>query len=82
MIDAVILWGVFARLLTVVYVIAFLSIRAEIVEWAGSRGLNPVREKLARFREDLGRWRALARYPTLYWPSQRLLSTRQQLSIV
>jgi hypothetical protein len=67
MIDSAALWGIFARLLAVIYVIAFLSIRAEIVEWAGARGLNPVREKLARFREDLGWWRAVARYPTLLW---------------
>jgi hypothetical protein len=65
--DPAALWGIFVRLLAVVYIIAFLSIRAEIVEWAGARGLNPVREKLARFREDLGRWRAVARYPTLLW---------------
>jgi hypothetical protein len=77
MIDAAALWGIFARLLALIYVIAFLSIRAEIVEWAGARGLNPVREKLARFREDLGRWRALARYPTLLWfaDSDRALRT-------
>src|SRR5436190_22166721 len=65
MMAPAVLWGIFARLLAVIYVIAFLSIRAEIVEWAGARGLNPVRETLARFREALGRWRAPARYPTL-----------------
>ena len=67
MIDPDVLWGIFARLLGVVYVIAFVSLRSEIVEWAGARGLNPVREKLARVREDLGRWRAVVRYPTLLW---------------
>jgi hypothetical protein len=65
--DPAVLWGIFARLLAGIYVIAFLSLRAEIVEWGGARGLNPVREKLARFREDLGRWRAFSRYPTLLW---------------
>src|SRR5471030_1204604 len=62
-------WGVFARLLAAVYIVAFLSIATEIAAIAGTRGVSPVAEKLARIRADLGEWRAAARYPTLLWLS-------------
>src|SRR5471032_2357077 len=62
-------WGVFARLLAAVYIIAFLSIEGEIAAIAGACGLSPVAEKLARIRADLGEWRAAVRYPTLLWLS-------------
>jgi hypothetical protein len=65
--HAELVWGVFARLLAAIYIIAFLSLRTSIAAFAGSRGLSPVAEKLARMRADLGEWRAAARQPTLLW---------------
>src|SRR2546423_8074553 len=61
------IWGVFARLLALTYVIAFFSYRAEILQWAGSKGISPIAAKLARIRADFGASRAFARYPTILW---------------
>jgi Lipase maturation factor len=60
------IWGTFARLLAGVYIIAFASLRAELIPLVGSRGISPVAEKLARVRQDMGRtgW---IRYPTWLW---------------
>ena len=60
-------WGVFARLLAAIYIVAFLSLRTAIIGIAGAHGLSPIAEKLARIKADFGEWRAAARYPTLLW---------------
>jgi hypothetical protein len=62
------IWGIAARLLAGIYVIAFVSIRKELVALAGSRGISPLAEKLGRIRQDMGRtgW---VRYPTWFWLS-------------
>ena len=65
--DPALVWGLFPRLLALVYVVAFVSLRLEILAWAGSRGISPVAEKLARARADYGRWRAVMRHPSLLW---------------
>ncbi|HMB78564.1 MAG TPA: lipase maturation factor family protein, partial [Vicinamibacterales bacterium] len=67
--TAEIVWGVFTRLLALVYVVAFVSLRYEILAWAGVRGVNPLAQKLARMREGLGTWRAVTRHPSLFWIS-------------
>ena len=56
---------VFLRLLAVIYLIAFASLRVQIRGLVGAGGILPVGEMLARARR-LGRrrWRAL---PTLFW---------------
>ena len=65
--DIATTWGVFARLLALVYVVAFLIIRREILPLHGSRGVTPIAEKMARMRADLGaRW-SLLRHPSLLW---------------
>src|SRR5262245_20966741 len=60
-------WGLFVRLLALIYVVAFVSLRAEIVALAGETGLNPIAEKLARMRADYGTWTAVMRHPSLFW---------------
>jgi hypothetical protein len=65
--DPALVWGLCARLLAIVYVVAFLSLRADVLGIAGARGLNPVALRLAAMRADLGPWRAAARQPTLLW---------------
>jgi hypothetical protein len=66
-VDLTLTWGVFTRLLALVYVVAFVSLGVEIVAWAGRRGLTPIAPKLARMRADLGPWRAALRHPSLLW---------------
>jgi hypothetical protein len=62
-------WGLFLRLLGVVYLIAFGSLRGQILAIAGSRGISPVSGTLAAARRDLPGWRRVARFPTLLWLS-------------
>jgi len=64
-----VVWGLYTRLLAAVYLVAFASLRAQVLAWAGSRGITPVGQKLARLRADVGLWRAIARHPTLLWIS-------------
>ncbi|HLH29625.1 MAG TPA: lipase maturation factor family protein [Terriglobia bacterium] len=61
------IWGIFARLLAGIYIIAFASLHAELIPLVGSRGISPVAEKLARIRSDMGGWRGWMRFPTLLW---------------
>ncbi|MEO6877939.1 MAG: lipase maturation factor family protein, partial [Gemmatimonadaceae bacterium] len=49
------------------YAIAFISLRMEIVECAGERGVLPVRDRLRRMRTDSGLLHAVLRHPSLLW---------------
>lgn len=69
MVPREIVWGLFPRLLGVVYLVAFMSLSAQIMGIAGSRGIAPLRHQLARAKEaypGLGRF---FETPTLFWLS-------------
>jgi hypothetical protein len=68
-IDPVLVWGLGARLIAVVYAIAFISLHLEIVECVGARGVLPVRDRLRRMRLDSGLLRSVLRHPSLLWLS-------------
>lgn len=68
-ISPLLVWGVFTRLLGVVYCIAFTSLFFDVLMTAGSRGLTPAHRTLARARRDFGPVRAF-----LYFPSILLVS--------
>jgi len=62
-------WGLCARGLALIYVIAFWSLRREVLALCGSRGIHPLAPKLAHLRAEMGPWRAAARHPSLLWIS-------------
>lgn len=68
-------WGVFVRLLGVVYLIAFGSLWGQVVAIAGAQGHSPVWRVLAAYRRDHPGWRRFAFQPTLLWlsPSDGML---------
>jgi len=45
-------WGLFARLLAVVYLIAFASLSRQVVALAGAGGIQPIEPLLRKMRSD------------------------------
>jgi hypothetical protein len=62
-------WGLFPRLLGVVYFIALASLYRQVLPFAGSRGFAPVGQMLTRIRGDLPLHRRLLHFPSLLWIS-------------
>jgi hypothetical protein len=62
-----VVWGVFTRLLGIVYLIGFASLWGQILPLAGSRGITPVEQLLGRMRRDLPLWRCVTGLPTVLW---------------
>src|SRR5262249_40768568 len=60
-------WGLFPRLLGLVYLIAFASLSAQVVPLAGADGVTPVKPMLRKIRSDYPLWRCLLGFPTLLW---------------
>jgi hypothetical protein len=65
--NAVLVWGLFPRLLAVVYLIAFASLFAQVVPLAGACGIHPIRPQLLKIRSDYPAWRCYLSFPTLLW---------------
>ncbi|MDD9941255.1 MAG: lipase maturation factor family protein [Myxococcales bacterium] len=59
-------WGLFERLLALVYCISFGSILTQIVALHGADGIVPFALRRARMKEDFGLRRAVY-FPTLLW---------------
>ena len=59
-------WTLFRRLVACCYVVAFLSLRGQIVGLAGERGLYPARAMLRRARRDFPVPERWARFPALF----------------
>ncbi|HEY1297058.1 MAG TPA: lipase maturation factor family protein [Chloroflexota bacterium] len=72
-----VVWGIFPRLLGVIYLIAFASLYRQVLPLAGSRGISPVGLLLARIRRDLPLHRRLLHFPSVLWisSSDRALQT-------
>src|SRR5262249_44166307 len=66
--DPALVWGVAARAIALVYLIAFWSLDREILALCGSRGITPIAGRLARVRRDMGAT-GLAQFPSLLWIS-------------
>src|SRR4051794_712847 len=60
-------WGLFPRLLGLVYLIAFASLLVQAVPLAGADGVTPIKPLLRKIREDYPLWRCLLGFPTLLW---------------
>jgi hypothetical protein len=65
--DPELVWGVFTRLIGVVYFIAFASLWGEITTLVGQRGILPVGVRLAAIRRDFSVPGRYLRFPTLLW---------------
>src|SRR5438034_5962684 len=75
--SPLLVWGVFPRLLGVVYLIALASLYGQVLPLAGSRGFAPVGLLLAQMRRDLPLHRRLLHFPSVLWisSSDRALQT-------
>lgn len=60
-------WGVFTRLLGVVYAIAFASLRGQVVALAGRDGVSPVAQALRAIAADFSSPARFVYFPTLLW---------------
>ena len=79
------IWQKFdAVFLGAVFLLSFLSLGAQVLPWAGSRGLLPVRLKLRRMREDFSPLGRVLYFPTLLWlsDSDRMLRAIPALGAV
>jgi hypothetical protein len=66
-IDPELVWGIALRGIALVYLVAFWSLRREIIALCGRGGITPVASKLARMRQDMGLARCVVRHPSLFW---------------
>lgn len=61
------IWGIFTRLLGLVYLVAFGSLSGQVLGLAGARGITPVGQVLRKISTDYrAPWRWLL-FPTLLW---------------
>jgi hypothetical protein len=60
-------WGVFARLVGVVWVVAFGSLFGQITTLVGDGGVLPIRLRLAAIRRDFPGLRRFLYFPSLLW---------------
>ena len=61
------IWGVFPRLLGLVFLVSFCSLLFQIVPIAGKEGLLPIGARLQKIRDAFSPWRRWVHFPTLLW---------------
>src|SRR5262245_21210520 len=61
------IWGVFPRLLAVVYLIAFTSLYHQALPFAGSRGISPIKPQLLKIKSDYPSYKRFFYFPTFLW---------------
>lgn len=69
-------WGVFTRLLGVVYLLAFVPLVFQVTALAGQHGVLPVGVKLAALRRDFSAPRRFLHFPTLLFVAHGDLALR------
>jgi hypothetical protein len=65
--DPKLVWGVFTRLLGVMFLVSFASLSTQVVPAAGARGVTPVAKWFPRMRSDFGAPQRYFYFPTLLW---------------
>jgi len=60
-------WGLFPRLIGVLQCVAFASMVPQVLAVAGSRGIGPMPQRMARARRDYPGLRGVFMQPTLFW---------------
>jgi hypothetical protein len=72
-------WGVFTRLVGLVFLISFGSLHKQLIALAGEQGLMPVEFSIGKIRRDFPTWRRFFYFPTLLWVSPRNVMLRSLL---
>ncbi|MEO8392602.1 MAG: lipase maturation factor family protein, partial [Chloroflexota bacterium] len=62
-----IVWGIFPRLLGIVYFVAIGSLYRQVLPFAGANGLRPIHKHLDKIHEDYPSWKRFVYFPTLFW---------------
>jgi Lipase maturation factor len=65
--SPLLVWGLFPRLLGLVYLVAIGSLFHQVVPLAGANGLAPIAAQLEKIRADNPSWRRFVYFPTLLW---------------
>jgi hypothetical protein len=60
-------WGLFTRLLGLMFLVSFASLSTQIVPAAGAAGVTPVAKWFPRMRSDFGAPERYVYFPTLLW---------------
>ena len=60
-------WGLFTRLVGLVFLVSYVSLLRQVVPLVGQNGISPAARKLAQMRADFSLWRCIAYWPTLLW---------------
>jgi hypothetical protein len=63
------IWGLVSRGVGLVFLIAFLSLRPQVLPMAGREGILPVHEALRAQARDFPTWRRFLYFPSLLWLS-------------
>jgi hypothetical protein len=69
MLESTLGFGLFVRLLGLVFAFQFATTAHQLLPLVGSRGAEPLHRLLAAFRRDFGVARGALKYPTLFWLS-------------
>lgn len=70
------IWGLFPRLIGLVFLVSFTSLLPQVSAIAGPNGGFPIELRLRKVREAFPFWRRVVHYPTLLWFSQSNLMLR------
>src|SRR5262245_33346873 len=65
--SPLLVWGVFPRLLGLVYLIVFASLYRQVLPFAGSKGISPIKEQLLKIRSEFPAGKRYFYFPTLLW---------------
>ena len=65
--DPKLVWGLFTRLLGVMFLVSFASLSTQVVPAAGAKGVTPVAKWFPRMRSDFTAPRRYLYFPTLLW---------------
>src|SRR4051794_13836520 len=65
------IWGLFSRLLGLVFLISFVSLSGQVCAVAGETGVLPAGMLLEHVRRDFPGWRRFLYFPTLLWLSPK-----------
>jgi hypothetical protein len=67
--DPELVWGLVSRGVGLVFLVAFLSLRPQVLPIAGRAGVLPVQEAIRAQARDFPTWKRFVYFPTLLWLS-------------
>ncbi|HMJ57167.1 MAG TPA: lipase maturation factor family protein [Polyangiaceae bacterium] len=69
--DPKLVWGIFTRLLGLMFLVSFASLSTQVVPAAGREGVTPVAKWFPRMRSDFAAPQRYFYFPTLLWLSAK-----------